>query len=749
MNGKRTLAYSSPFPFYSFSLINKIKMKKEKINLLNQLFISAVLLFGVCNLHAQQADSSRQHQLREIVVSATRSEQDPDSVGRSITVISNEEIKNSGANSLAEILSQQEEIYIVGTGQTPGQTQNIFMRGANSNQTSILIDGVRLTDPSTTDNAIDLSELSLANIERIEIVRGSHSTLYGSSAIGGVINIITKKGMATGVHADADLRAGEFGAGTSEFIENVFVNFTHKSGFYGSAEVYNNKTNGLDAVVDTVTDPHNYVHNHPDRDGFSKTDLMGKVGYRTEKLDLFAAYKHVDQKADIDAGAFQDDPAYTVAFIRDLFNWGAGYKINPNFSVLYSGGMTDSKRTAIDDSSIVDYQGNYNHSYFKGIFQGKTMTHDLQAAYKRKGISIVLGGNFFNEKMTANTSTYYFAPLPPVSLDSLHISVNTLSEFVHADLDGSLINNKLKIFALGLGMRNTQHDLFGNNLTYEVNPSIRLANSGLLYFSWSTGFNAPSLYQLYDPDHGTGSSITRGNPNLLPETSNSVEVGFKQKVNDRLSFHVAYFKTVVKNSIDYVYLWTKNKPVDSLSASDYKGDTYVNIGTQTNQGFEIGVNSKLSEKLNLGANISLISGRLDYDPASISNTHIQGNQVQLFANGAFINKQVQSFDLVRRPSTANINLSYKVFPKLTLRGDVRYVGPRNDVYYNSSLGPYGAQSTQGMGDYILVDISVRYRIIKGLTAGLKVENLFDEKYYEIYGYTTRGRGFYLSLRYSF
>jgi vitamin B12 transporter len=729
-----------------------IQMKKEKTTHFIRFSLASMLLTAASVINAQSQDTSQWHKLKEVVVSASRSEQDPDNVGKSITVISNQDIQNSGANTLAEILSRSEGIYIVGTGQNPGQLQNVFMRGANGNQTAILIDGVRITDPSTADNAIDFSEISLANIDHIEIVRGSQSTLYGSSAIGGVINIITKKGMTPGVHADADLRGGTFGTNTSTQSEDLLINYTHKSGFYANGEIYNNSTNGLDATVDTVTDPKNYIHNHRERDNFSKTDLVGKLGFRNEKLDLFASYRREQQKADIDASAFSDDPAYTVDFTRNLFTYGAAYKANSKLSISYIGGMTDLKRVALDDSSVVDAVGTYNHNYFKGNYKGSTLTNELQGNYKIKGLSLVAGLATFNEKMTEDIyslNTAFGRSVFTSSLDSLHISVNTISEFVHVNLDGSLFRDKWKIIAIGLGMRNTQHDLFGNNLTYEINPSLKTGNNGLLFASWTTGFNAPSLYQLYSSDRDPGSQISRGNNTLRPETSASMEFGFKQKLSEHVSFHFSYFKTVVENSIDYVYLWNKNKPVDSLSYSDYRGDSYVNIGKQTNQGFEFGVNTKVSDKLLINGNVSLVNGRLDYDPANINNQHTLGNQVQLFANGAFINQKVQSFSLVRRPSTANIGLTYKACKKLSVRADVRYTGPRNDVYYNSSLGPFGAESTAGMGDYTLVDVSARYAIYKGLSAGLRVENLFNEKYYEIYGYTTRGRSVYMNIRYSF
>jgi vitamin B12 transporter len=732
-------------------------MKKETTISIKVLaiFLAATIPFGV--LQAQQMDTTKVHSIKEVVISTSRSELDPDKVGRSISIISNEQIKASGANTLAEVLSQQEGIYIVGTGQNPGQIQNLFMRGANSNQTAIMIDGVRLTDPSGVDNSIDFSEISMANIDRIEIVRGSQSTLYGSSAIGGVINIITKKNQDPGIHVDADLRGGTFGTQTSMFSQSVFANYSHKSGFYANVGIYNNKTNGLDATIDTVTDQMNthgqtlFMHQHRERDGFMKTDLSAKLGYRIEKLDLFVSYSRSHQKADIDARAYTDDHAYTVDFNRNLYSFGGSYKITPRFNVAYIGSISDLTRIALDDSSIVDSAGTYNHNYYKGTYKASTANHQLQANYRVKGMNAVIGVDAFNEKMTAQTFSFNSAYNYELkqNYDSLKINVNSISEFAHVDLDGSLFNNSWNIIGLSLGARNTQHQLFGNNLTWEINPSLKVSGNGLLFASWSTGFNAPSLYQLYAPDQDPGSHITRGNPTLKAETSTSMEFGFKQKVNDNVSFHFSFFKTIVENSIDYVYLWDNSKPVNSLGYMDYRGDTYVNIGRQTNQGFEVGLSTKISEKLFISGNVSLINGKLDYDPASINPAHTQGNRVQLFTNGAFLDKGTESFGLVRRPSTANISATYKLLKNLSVRADMRYAGPRSDIYYNSNLGPNGAQSTKGMGDYMLVDLFVKYNIIKGLSAGLRVENIFDEKYYEIYGYTTRGRSLYLNLRYSF
>ena len=169
----------------------------------------------------------------------------------------------------------------------------------------------------------------------------------------------------------------------------------------------------------------------------------------------------------------------------------------------------------------------------------------------------------------------------------------------------------------------------------------------------------------------------------------------------------------------------------------------------TTQGIELGFNSKISEKISVTANVSFISGKLNYRPIDIDSFQTQNNYVQVYSNGAFVyNKNIETLGLTRRPNTANISVTYSPTKKIAILVDARHVGSRGDVYYESSLGPYGALGTVSVEQYTLLNLSLRANIYKGLSASLRVENLLDKKYYEINGFTTRGRGFYLTVRYS-
>ncbi len=262
-------------------------------------------------------------QLNEITISATRVEKKVYDTGRSVTVITDEDIScGDKFHSLAEIVSQQEGIYVTGTGQTPGSNQSIFLRGANSNQTAIYIDGLRITDASTVNNTIDLSELPLHDIERIEILRGSHSTLYGSSAIGGVINITTRQAKKEGWQMSSGLSTGTFGTGTSLLNPFAEAGYTFSNGFYLRGIFDYSKCLGLDATLDTVTDP--TIYKTSDNDNWKKMNTGVSLGYKRKNTELGLNYRYTKMETDIDKSAYVDDDNYVLNFKRStlsgLFN---------------------------------------------------------------------------------------------------------------------------------------------------------------------------------------------------------------------------------------------------------------------------------------------------------------------------------------------------------------------------------------------------------------------------------------------
>jgi vitamin B12 transporter len=698
-------------------------------------------------------DSTKIYPLKEVVVTATRSEKETGKIGKSVSLITREQIQSSFYNNLSELISSQEGIYIVGTGQNYGMNQSIFMRGANSNQTTVMIDGVRITDPSSVNDAPDLSELSLSNIDRIEIVRGLNSTLYGSSSLGGVINMLTRKEHKSGFNVGANLKAGTFGERTSIFGENFSINYNAPIGCYVNADVNNVNVKGLDATIDTVVDPK--VFKHRDKDNFKHRDMIGKVGFVDDRWDIYASFKRTDEDKDLDKRAYVDDNNYTLEFKRNLFTYGLIFKLRNEANIKFVGGFSDLQRIAVDDSSIVDLLGNNDHTFSDERYKGSASTHEIQINLKLNDFDCILGGSLYRETMSSRLQ-YYSRSIFGIyesltNLDNLGLNVSTNSLFFHAAVGGRLIADDVDNISLAVGGRIVKHTSFGTKFVYEVNPSVNISSSTLLYASYATGFNSPSLFQLYAPNTDLLSGISRGNKSLKPERSNSFELGLKQSVNDNVDIALSYFQTQTKDVIEYVYLWDKNIGIDTLGndwlRNDYRGDTYLNLGDQTAHGIEFNIRSKVDEKLTVIGNMSLVDGQLTYKPMSVDSAAVHGNHVQVFSDGAFMNKESESIGLVRRPSTANLSLVYLLHDDLSLRMDVRYVGRRGDVYYDFNLGPLGALGTVSVSDYTLIDLSAQFIFDEHIVVGGRLENVFDEKYTEIKGFTTRGRGLILNIRY--
>lgn len=707
-------------------------MKKEK-NFSVLTFLAAISFLSQPSF-AQQ-DSVRQ--LDEIVITATRSEQPIIEVPRSVTIINRREFERIPYNSVGDLLANYPGIFIVGATQTPGTNQSLFMRGANSNQVVILIDGTRVTDPSSPSSAIDLSELSLIDVERIEVIRGAHSTMFGGAAIGGAINIITRRGAGKGLHGQVDMQAGTYGKKSFTGTGNLALRYADGNGLYVNAAMIEQRVRGINATLDTIRTPG--VFKTADNDNFLKRDASIKIGYDKNKWESFISYKKVTQKADIDDGAFNDDDNAFVAFERDLIGYQAIFKANEKMRVTFLGSWSRSYRENENDSSIADPSGIYDHTFSSSKYYGDLFTNELLFQYSLKDVNVTAGTGRFSEAMNFDTwyfsNTFGFPYQSKVNYDTIDISSNTTYGFLQ------LMYEKGNV-GLSAGTRFSRHSRFGNNWTFEVSPSYRFDDL-LLYASVSSGFNAPSLYQLFDPSKDAGSFTTRGNQTLQPEESLSFEVGVKKEFISGSYITASLFNSHTRNVIEYVYLWNKETPVSELGYSDYLGDTYINIARQEIRGAEVSAHYRLG-KFHLRGNITWIGGKVRFSPEDIDVVHTGNHHIQPYNYGSFINTDVETEKLIRKPQLMGFGeVGFKPVNSVMITATWRHTGPRHDVVYDPNLGPYGALGRANVSRYNLFDFGTSWQPDPAWQFSLRVENVFDTAYQEIQGFQTRGRSAYL------
>lgn len=692
------------------------------------------LLISIC-VTAQ--DSAKVTTLREVVISASRTEQPVIEIPRSVTVIHEDIIQKSVYQSLGELLNSQQGLFVVGTNQTPGTNQNLFMRGSNSNQIAVLIDGVRITDPSTPNAAIDLSEISLANISRIEIIRGSHSTMYGGAAIGGVINLITKKDAAQGFHGNASWQGGLFGKDAWSSAENLNLNYGMGNGLYFNGSLFQLDVKGLDASEKTE----NPASFSSDKDDFQKTDAALKAGFKNELLDANISFKKVHQYTEIDNGAFSDDDNSYLLFDRKLLQYYLAYKFNPSLRLSFLGSFNDSERFYENDSSKVS-DTVYDMAYSTGTYFGKLQTHEVQINFGKESFRGVFGGGVYREKMFFDSYFFYNDPFFPfesvTNYDTL--DTRTTTGYVFTQLAYALGN-----FHVSAGTRLSRHSTAGDFLTFELNPSFTFDHL-LVYGSLSNGFNAPSLYQLYDPSRGFTGHTTRGNSKLEPETSLSIEGGVKKDFTSGSYLTLSAYQTTVTNSIEYVYLWNGSRPVQDLDYTDDRGDTYINVGEQIVRGLEFEGYVQVTSNFSLQGNVTFLKTQITVNPEDIDTQHTGGHHVQLYNLGTFLNQDFKQNDLVRRPNfSAFARVNFQPVSDFNFSVSYRYTGKRFDSGYDDSLGPYGALKRLNVEAYHLTDVDLSWQATKIISAALRIENLLDEDYRELAGFQTRGRSFYLKL----
>ncbi|HWJ69209.1 MAG TPA: TonB-dependent receptor [Sphingobium sp.] len=485
-----------------------------------------------------------------IVVTANRMPMRLDQVGQSVTVLDRQAIEASQATGITELLAQTPGVQFARNG-GPGKSTSIYIRGADTGQTVILFDGVRLNDPSSADSGASMADILAGDIAQIEVLRGAQSTLWGSQAIGGVINIRTLAPHRP-FEANGQVEAG--GLETYQARAGLGGRQGKLTWRLGGSYF---KTTGVSAIA-SGTEP----------DGYENVSANGRLAYRFTDhvaLDLRSFYSFGRNEFDAFDG---DAPVYGKS--RQWLNY-AGLNVDL-FGVLqnriaYSN--TDIKRTNYDASPgraaqplTFDAAGTTDRYEYQGT---------LALA---RGWSAVFGFERAENWMrTASPSVAIPHPVP--------ISASDSTDGLYAQLQGEVAPG----LTLTGGLRHEAHSAFGGKFVGSASAAWSLNNGDtVLRASWAEGFKAPSLYQLYSQ---------YGNPGLAAETASSWDVGIEQRLFGRLSVSAVYFNRETENLINYMSCTVSL--ADHPLCAPPRTAFYENIGRVHAEGVELGTS------LNLGA----------------------------------------------------------------------------------------------------------------------------------------------------
>ncbi len=532
----------------------------------------------------QAQDTTNSKQLDEVIVTATKFEQKQSTTGKVVSVINQLTLQRNVGKTLTEIINYETGVFINGANNNLGTNQDVYFRGAGSGNTLILIDGVPVGDPSQISNSFDLNNIAIGQVERIEILKGAQSTLWGSDAVAGVINIITKKGGKNKISPSAMLSYGSYntlrgnasiGGSIEKLSYNVGYNFTNSK--------------GLSAAYDSIG-----TKNFDD-DKFTQNNIQANLRYQiSNRLAVKGLYSFAKYKANIDAGAFKDDKDNVFDNKNIVSNLELSYtvaKLKLNLSQTF----VKAARVYTDDSASVGGFAKYS----KGNYNGSSAITELYGNITlHKKLSLVSGVQYLSQKTDQNyLSISSFGPYKTALGDSA--KANNFSVY------NSLLLTDVKGFNIEAGFRYNNHSIYGSNATYTFNPSYNIDANTKVFVNISSAYKIPSLYQLYSE---------YGNKDLKPEKSNNYELGVQTLTNNnKNSFRITGFKRDIK---DLIIFYTD--PTTYASK-------YINRDVQHDYGFELESSISIGKIGNWTNNFTYVDGEGKSDNVKVKNLYRRPN----------------------------------------------------------------------------------------------------------------------------
>ena len=498
------------------------------------------------------------------VSSADRLDETLEQVANSITIITEEEIELRDQPFVADLLRTVPGVDVVRTG-GPGGITSVFIRGDDSSHTLVLLDGIPVNDASNTSRFYDFANMTTDNVERIEVLRGPQSVMYGSDAIGGVINIITKrgrgrlKGSVSGEWGsyNTNVYKGELN-GSSKFVDYAVAGSRQATGSIPSA----------------ASDDGNTI-----RDPYRNATISGSVGIKpieNFRLDLNARNSYSFYHLADAGGPGGDDPGYTGSFNEtDLSAQGTLTSWSGKLVQKVRVGSSATNRLFLDADLSSVYVGS---SQSNVSTYGQTTKASWQIVAQLAGWNTLTAGVESREERMHQSSTYA-SPFPFVSI------VDNKTNYTKSGFAEELLKYENRFF-VSIGGRRDDNDEFGGANTYRISPTLLIPETRTkLKASAGTGFKAPSLYQLCSQYGFSG---------LRAERSQALDAGFEQEfIDGKVTFGATYFRNMLSNLIEF----------------NNATNLYYNVGRARTEGYEFTAQAKSSKRIVVKSNFTYTSAR--------------------------------------------------------------------------------------------------------------------------------------------
>ena len=640
-------------------------------NIRSMATVATVSLLSVLPF-AAQGQTAQQTEIEEVLVSASLLPISASRSANAITVIDSKQLKNRAALSVSDLLRDVPGLAVSRSG-VQGSATQIRVRGAEANHLLVLIDGVEANDPSQSDE-LNWGTLSAADIERIEVIRGPQSSLRGSDAMAGLVNIVTRR-------ADRPLSV------------NLFSE-TGSFGTYHSGLSIGSKQGDFDgrlSVNHIETEGENISRTGSEKDGYRNTNINLNAGWTvSDELRLSVAARQSDGMNEFDADGDFDGLVDDQEKVSEFRN-----------STMRIQGDYVSADGRFQHKLVIAQSNNDNEAFDTGVLGTYTSSTKYQYQY--------VGSAFWDESsqrlsVLAEREEEDFQQRGAIDDYGIY-GIYDPNQDRERNTDSIAIEYRNDIsdaLSLAASARYDDNSEFDSANTVRVEAVYQLNDGTRLRSAYGTAIKNPTFTERF----GFYTNFI-GNPSLEPEESTSWELGIDQMLFDNsLTLSATLFDTELKNEIN-------GSAVDPVTF----GYTAVNKqGKSQRQGVELTAIGTLTNSLSLNAAYTYTDS-VEWDDET----------------GVYI-------DEVRRARhMASLNLSWQAMDNLHINTNVQRNGSQTDVVFPDIVA---------LDSYTLVNLNANFSATEKLDVYLRLDNLFDESYEEVFSYQTLGFGASLGVRFS-